>query len=174
MLGIAGNTTSPVAAVVNADGQFLFVRGSGIRPEIIVHLKTSPPATSSAANHCAMPCARQVLEETSAWDVPQQVVGIFSGKPGAAQDLPARGLVRPPTGSRDRRRPPGPTGILRARWLDRSRLATLEARHRGPLLVARCVDDYLAGARYPLSCLTHLMRSVEPTLELSASITASG
>ena len=64
-------------------------------------------------------------------------------------------------------------GILRTRWLDRSQLTTLEARHRSPL-VARCVDDYLAGARYPLELLTHLMRSAEPSLEFSASVAASG
>ena len=47
------------------------------------------------------------------------------------------------------------------------------ARHRSPL-VARCVDDYLSGARYPLELLTHLMRSVESTTDTSASIAASG
>jgi hypothetical protein len=45
--------------------------------------------------------------------------------------------------------------IIRALWLDRAQLAAREREHRSPL-VARCVDDYLRGARYPLELLNHL------------------
>ena len=40
-------------------------------------------------------------------------------------------------------------GILRTRWLSREELAEPRARLRSPL-VLQCVDDYLAGVRYPL------------------------
>ncbi len=47
-------------------------------------------------------------------------------------------------------------GILRARWLSRSELLNDPATPRSPL-VLRCIDDYLAGRRYPLSQLVTLL-----------------
>jgi hypothetical protein len=47
------------------------------------------------------------------------------------------------------------TGILRALWMTRDELLASRERHRSPM-VLRCVDDYLAGQRLPLSVLTHL------------------
>ena len=41
-------------------------------------------------------------------------------------------------------------GIVRTHWLDRDSLAALGVRLRSPL-VLRCVDDYLAGQRLPLT-----------------------
>jgi hypothetical protein len=43
-------------------------------------------------------------------------------------------------------------GILRALWLTPEQLQECAAVHRSPL-VMRCVDDYLAGRRYPLDIL---------------------
>ena len=57
-------------------------------------------------------------------------------------------------------------GILRTRWLSREELAEPRARLRSPL-VLQCVDDYLAGARYPLSLISHLIAA-------PASLAASG
>jgi NADH pyrophosphatase NudC (nudix superfamily) len=44
------------------------------------------------------------------------------------------------------------TGILRAIWLTREEVANL-SNLRSPM-VLRCIDDYLAGIRYPLSLIT--------------------
>ncbi len=46
------------------------------------------------------------------------------------------------------------TDILRTVWLTRNDIAQLE-NLRSPM-VLRCIDDYLAGTRYPLSLITHL------------------
>jgi hypothetical protein len=43
-------------------------------------------------------------------------------------------------------------GILRALWLTPGEIRALAARHRSPLVMA-CVDDYLAGRRYPIDAL---------------------
>ena len=43
-------------------------------------------------------------------------------------------------------------GILRAVWLDADAIRASRERHRSPL-VLRCVEDYLAGRRYPLAAL---------------------
>ena len=46
------------------------------------------------------------------------------------------------------------TGIVRAVWLTPEELAASPVPHRSPL-VMRCVQDYLAGRRYPLDFVTH-------------------
>jgi hypothetical protein len=43
-------------------------------------------------------------------------------------------------------------GIVRTHWFSRPQLLAHSSRLRSPL-VMRCVDDWLAGARYPLALL---------------------
>jgi hypothetical protein len=45
---------------------------------------------------------------------------------------------------------------VRTVWLDRNELAEAGVRLRSPL-VLRCVDDWLAGRRYPLTLLHTLI-----------------
>jgi hypothetical protein len=45
-------------------------------------------------------------------------------------------------------------GILSARWLTLDEIRTLEPRHRSPLIL-RCIEDFLAGKRFPLDVVTH-------------------
>jgi len=45
-------------------------------------------------------------------------------------------------------------GIVRAAWLTPDEMRRESARHRSPL-VMRCVEDYLAGRRYPLELVHH-------------------
>ena len=44
------------------------------------------------------------------------------------------------------------TGIVRTLWLTVDELRDSAPRHRSPL-VLRCIEDYLAGVRHPLSLL---------------------
>lgn len=90
---------------------------------------------------------RETLEETGWQFQPEAITGIyrwvhpkldrtylrvsFTGR--VTQHDPARELDE---------------GILRAQWLSREEL--LERQLRSPT-VLRCIDDYLAGRRYPLS-----------------------
>ena len=45
-------------------------------------------------------------------------------------------------------------GIVAARWLTPEEIQASADRHRSPLIV-RCVEDFMAGRRYPLDLLTH-------------------
>jgi len=45
-------------------------------------------------------------------------------------------------------------GIVRALWLTPAELAAHPTPHRSPL-VMRCVEDYLAGRRFPLNFVSH-------------------
>lgn len=44
-------------------------------------------------------------------------------------------------------------GIVRALWLTEAEIRASAPMHRSPLLL-RCLDDYLAGKRYPLDMIT--------------------
>ena len=44
-------------------------------------------------------------------------------------------------------------GIVRTLWLSADAIRACPERHRSPLLI-QCMDDYLAGRRYPLSVIT--------------------
>ena len=45
-------------------------------------------------------------------------------------------------------------GIVAAHWLTLDEVKTTQARHRSPLIL-RCIEDLLAGKRYPLDLLVH-------------------
>jgi hypothetical protein len=49
-------------------------------------------------------------------------------------------------------------GIVRTLWMTPDEIRASRDRHRSPL-VLRCMEDYLAGKRYPLELLT-----VDPTI----------
>ncbi len=105
-------------------------------------------------------CAREALEETAHLFKPTALVGVylsrfektaldgsppeditylrfaFSGELGPLQ--PGRALDE---------------GIVRTVWMTPDEIRASADRHRSPLLL-RCMEDHLAGRRYPLSLIT--------------------
>jgi len=137
-----------VAAVVEYNGRFLLVEEHTPKG-----LRLNNPAGHLEAGESLMEaCAREALEETTYLFNPTALVGIyqaqlrntstqesttylrfaFCGDLGALQ--PQRKLDR---------------GIVRTLWMTPDEIRASTARHRSPLLL-RCVEDYLAGRRYPL------------------------
>jgi len=144
-----------VAAVVERDGQFLFVeeRASG-------RVVLNQPAGHLEKNESFLEAvAREALEETGWTFVPEAVTGIYVWQPEHLSRTFLRVAFAGRLEGHDPSRPLD-HGILRTRWLDRHQLVSQQARHRSPL-VLRCVDDYLAGTRYPLELLCHLLPSRE-------------
>ena len=140
-----------VAAVVERDGQFLVVeeRASG---RIVVnqpagHLENGETLVSAAV--------RETLEETGWTFAPEALVGIYLWQPAQNQRSFLRVTFCGRAQSHDSDRSLD-RGIVGTRWLTRAQLASLGPRLRSPL-VLRCIDDYLAGTRYPLELLTHLI-----------------
>jgi 8-oxo-dGTP pyrophosphatase MutT (NUDIX family) len=157
-----------VAAIVERDGQFLFVeeRASG---RVVLN---QPAGHLERGETLLEAVARETLEETGWTFVPQNLVGIYLWQAEHGTKTFLRIAFSGRLQGHDPSRPLD-HGILRTRWLDREQLSSLHSRHRSPL-VARCVDDYLAGARYPVELLTHLLRPEEPASLAAAAIAVSG
>ena len=141
------NTT--VAAVLEQDGRFLLVE-----EETAQGLLFNQPAGHLEANE-SLPAAviRETLEET-AYDIePQHLIGIYRWH-SPASDTPylrfafsARILHHHANQALDE-------GIVRAVWMTAEEIRASSTRHRSPLVV-RCMEDFLAGKRYPLEMLVH-------------------
>ena len=155
-----------VAAVIERDGRFLLVEeetAEGVR-------LNQPAGHLDPGESLLAAAARETLEETAFIFTPTQLIGVYlwrAERTGGEAATYLRFAFGGDLGEHD----PGRAldhGILRALWLTREEIAARAAQHRSPL-VQRCVDDYLAGVRYPLDLLfTH------PTAVAPASAAASG
>jgi len=142
-----------VAAVIERDGKLLLVE-----EETSDGIRFNQPAGHLDPNETLeQAVVRETLEETAHDFTPYALIGMymsryqssrtgqdvtylrfaFCGQVGMAHD---RALDH---------------GILRAVWMTYDEILACEDKHRSPL-VLRCIDDYLAGQRAPLSLLfTH-------------------
>ncbi len=139
-----------VAAVLERDGRFLFVEemanGAAVFNQPAGHLdpgETLPDAVR-----------RETLEETGWRMEPEGLVGVYLFEPPGQTITYLRFCFHGRVVGHDADRALD-REILRAVWLAPAEIAALAARHRSPL-VQRCLDDYRAGCRYPLSLLNDL------------------
>jgi 8-oxo-dGTP pyrophosphatase MutT (NUDIX family) len=147
-----------VAAVVEREGRFLVVE-----ERVGARLVFNQPAGHLENGESLIEAVvRETMEETAWLFVPESVVGVYlwNQSPGSA-DCPGRSFLRVAFRGEvvhhDANRPLD-DGIERAVWLTRQQLDAQAARLRSPL-VMRCIDDFLAGHRYPLDLLAHLVES---------------
>ncbi|MEO7128406.1 MAG: NUDIX hydrolase [Rhodoferax sp.] len=141
-----------VAAIIEKDGRFLLVEEH--TPE---GLKLNNPAGHLDPGESPLQgCVRETLEETTYSFEPTALVGVYlsrtgrkgtNGKPD--EDVTyLRFAFCGELGTADGRRSLD-EGIVRTLWLTPDEIRASTARHRSPLLL-RCVEDYVAGRRYPL------------------------
>jgi 8-oxo-dGTP pyrophosphatase MutT (NUDIX family) len=136
-----------VAAVIEREGRFLFVEEQtedGVRiNQPAGHLE---PCESVAAG-----AVRETLEETAYDFHPTALVGVYRWRRPPKDLTYVRFAFCGTAGAHhaDRRLD---DGILRALWLTPGELRACAASHRSPL-VLRCLEDYLAGQRFPLELL---------------------
>jgi 8-oxo-dGTP pyrophosphatase MutT (NUDIX family) len=133
-----------VAAVIERGGKFLFVEetidGRRVLNQPAGHL--DPGESLIAA------CAREVMEETAHEFTPTALVGVYRWH-YAAQDVTfLRFCFSGNVGFFDANKKLDKE-IFALHWLSVEELKKRKSEHRSPL-VARCVEDFLAGARYPL------------------------
>jgi phosphatase NudJ len=103
-------------------------------------------------------CARETLEETAYHFKPMAVVGIYMSR---FERVQANGVLditylRFAYCGELGAHVEGQAldeGIVRTAWLTADEIRASVERHRSPLLL-RCMEDYLAGRRYPLEMVT--------------------
>ena len=99
---------------------------------------------------------REVLEETACVFTPDRLVGVYLSRfkrPARGEDVTfVRFAFGGSVGEPDPNRPLD-DGIVRTLWMTLPELRDSRARHRSPHVLG-CIEDYLAGRRYPLDTIT--------------------
>ena len=138
-----------VAAVVEREGRFLLVEEDTAHGRLF----NQPAGHLESGESLADAVARETLEETAHAFKPTALLGVYTYRHERDDVTYLRFAFTGEILSHD----PGRAldeGIVRAAWLAPSEIRRDAARHRSPL-VMRCVEDYLAGRRYPLDVLYH-------------------
>ena len=138
-----------VAAVLERDGKFLMVE-----EETAQGIRYNQPAGHLEAHESLIEATiRETLEESAYHFVPTQLIGIYRWHAPESDTTYIRfaytGEITGHEAGRELDK-----GILRAVWLTPDEIRASVARHRSPLIL-RCMEDYLAGRRYPLELVTH-------------------
>jgi len=138
-----------VAAVIQHQGRYLLVEEQtedGIRiNQPAGHLEPDESIVEGVV--------RETLEETAYGFSPDGLVGIYRWRHPANGVTYVRFAFRGELGPHHADRALD-QGILRALWLTPDQRRARLSSHRSPL-VLRCVEDHLAGRRYPLDMLVH-------------------
>lgn len=138
-----------VAAVIERDGKFLLVE-----EETWQGIRFNQPAGHLEPNESLLTAVtRETLEESAYHFTPQFIVGIYRWHAPEANTTYLRfAFCGEITGHEPNRALD--TGILQAVWLTPDEIRANQTRHRSPLIL-RCMEDYIAGKRYPLDLLVH-------------------
>jgi 8-oxo-dGTP pyrophosphatase MutT (NUDIX family) len=140
-----------VAAVIEHEGRFLLVEehtADGLR-------LNNPAGHLDPGESLLQAVVREVLEETARAFTPTHLIGTYlarlqrdrTGEDITYLRFAFTGAVGAPEPGRAL-----DDGIVRTLWLTPAEIEASRERHRSPLLW-RCVQDHLAGRRYPLELL---------------------
>jgi len=151
-----------VAAIIEIDDRFLVVEekagGKIVFNQPAGHLEPGESLTAAVI--------RETYEETGFSFEPKSLLGLYLWHCDEADTSFLRVAF-----CGDAVRPDGiPTldeGILATHWLTRSQLIAKEARLRSPL-VLRCLDDFRAGIRHPISVISEL--PVDQLIRLAGTV----
>jgi phosphatase NudJ len=145
------NPRVTVAAVIEKDGRFLL-----IEEETKLGLKLNNPAGHLEPGETpAQGCAREVLEEAAYDFRPAAFLGVYlarSRKNSTGEDQTYLRLAFCGQPGAHHPQRPLDAGIVRTLWMTPDEVRATAARHRSPL-VLKCIEDYLAGVRYPLEAV---------------------
>ena len=136
-----------VAAIIERDNKFLMV-------EELIHgeRQFNQPAGHLDPDESLINAVIRETQEEAAWQfIPEAVTGIYLWKhPGNGETFLRVAVCgncenHDPQQALDK-------GIIRAVWKSRDELAQPSCKLRSPMVI-NCIDDYLAGKRYPLDML---------------------
>lgn len=139
-----------VAALVEHDGKFLFVE-----EETADGLRLNQPAGHWERGETLIEAVRrEALEETAHRVEPTALLGCYTTH-HARRDITYLRIAYLCDVTSFEADFTLDNGIVRAVWLTPEELATHPVPHRSPL-VMRCVQDALAGRRFPLYFIAHV------------------
>jgi len=147
--------STTVAAVIERNGKFLLVEEhtpQGLR-------LNNPAGHLDFGESLTAACAREALEETMHLFQPTALLGVYMSRfvrpahgAAVAEDITYLRFAFCGVLGQLQAGCTLDTGIVRTLWLTADELRASAARHRSPL-VLRCMEDYLAGQRFPLSLI---------------------
>jgi 8-oxo-dGTP pyrophosphatase MutT (NUDIX family) len=138
-----------VAALIERGGRFLLVEeetDDGVRIN-------QPAGHLDEGESLVDACSREALEETAWHFRPTALVGVYQWPRPKGDITYLRFAFAGDLGDEEVGRALD-TGILRAVWLTAEEIEVSRARHRSPL-IWQCVQDWLAGRRFPLDLIRH-------------------
>ena len=139
-----------VAAIIEHDGRFLMVEerseGRLVYNQPAGHLDEGEGLIAAAI--------RETLEETAWQFMPTALIGLYRWQHPQKGNTYLRVCFAGTCHDHDPLRPLD-KGIVRALWMSRAELMAHAERLRSPLVI-QCIDDYLAGKRYPLDIIHDL------------------
>ncbi len=139
-----------VAAVIERDGRFLVVEERAARRLVL----NQPAGHVEDGEGLVEAVVREVREETAWRFVLQAVVGIYLWSQPERRRTYLRVAFCGEVRDHDPLQPLD-DGIVHTHWYTRAQLLGHAPRLRTPM-VLRCVDDYRAGARFPLDIVREL------------------
>ena len=138
-----------VAAIIEREGRYLLVEEhtpEGLR-------LNNPAGHLDPGESPEQGVAREALEETAFVFQPTALVGVYLSRfqrASTQEDVTYLRFAYCGTlGDFDSARPLD-TGIVRTLWMTPDEVRASAERHRSPL-VLRCIEDHLAGQRFPLA-----------------------
>ena len=142
------NPSVTVAAIIEREGRFLLVEEH--TPEGL--MVNNPAGHLDPGESPQQGVVREALEETARVFTPDRLVGVYLSRfqrPATEEDVTFLRFAfggsvgdADPTRSLD-------TGIVRTLWLSLDEVRASRERHRSPLVI-QCIEDFVAGRRYPL------------------------
>jgi len=132
-----------VAGILERDGKFLFVEEEADVRRVL----NQPAGHLDPGESLIAACTREVMEETAHRFEPTSLVGIYRWHYAAKDVTFLRFCFAGRILGTEQR--PLDKEIVRLHWLSVDELKARRSEHRSPL-VQHCVEDYLAGRRYPL------------------------
>ena len=139
-----------VAAIVERDGRFLMV-------EEISHGETviNQPAGHLDPNETLQQAVVRETAEETAWEFsPQYITGIYQWR-HPQKDITFMRTAFYGTVKNHQPEQQLDDGIIRSLWMSRDELLAQKEKLRSPMVI-QCIDDYLAGKKYPLDLIKNL------------------
>lgn len=136
-----------VAAIVEREGRFLLVEEKADGRLVL----NQPAGHLDEGESLLQAVTRETLEETAWHFTPESLLGVYRWL-HQTKDITYLRFAFTGRVTRHEENRALDHDIVRALWLTPEEIRAEHARHRSPQ-VERCLNDYLAGRRYPLEIL---------------------